>query len=484
MDALSSQEGYGPRDAGVEQFAGALRGQCLGPRSEGYETARKVYNAMIDKRPAVIARCLDVADVMAAVKLGRAAGLDIAIRSGGHNGGGLGIVDDGLVIDMSEIRGVRVDPLARTAQVAAGTLLRDVDHATHAFGLAAPFGIIGTTGAAGLTLGGGVGHLTRKLGLSIDNLLEADVVLADGEFVTASEDENPDLFWALRGGGGNFGVVTSFTFRLSPVRNVFFGPMFWPLGRTGEVLGWYRDFIGKQPDDLNGFFAVMTVPPVAPFPQELHMKKVCAVVWCSAAGGPRTESLLREARALKPALDGVMEVPLPAAQGAFDALYPPGYQWYWRADYVAEIPDAAVARHAEFGAALPTPYSTMHMYPCDGAAARVPGDATAWSYRDAKWAQVIVGVDPDPGNAEAIKRWAVDYWEALHPYSMGGAYVNFMMEEGQERVRAAYRGNYDRLARVKAKYDPDNVFHVNQNIKPGGRQATPAPPRKAEHRKA
>ncbi len=271
MDALSSQESIGLRGAGVDQFAVALRGECLGARSEGWDAARKVYNAMIDKRPAVIARCVDVADVMAALRLGRKAGLDIAIRGGGHNGGGLGVVDDGLVIDLSQIRGVRVDPVARTAQVGAGTLLGEVDHATHAFGLAAPFGIIGTTGVGGLTLGGGVGHLTRKLGLSIDNLLEADVVLADGSFVVASEDENPDLFWALRGGGGNFGVVTSFTFRLSPVANVFFGPMLWPIERTAEVLSWYREFLGRQPDDLNGFFALMTVPPVAPFPPELHM---------------------------------------------------------------------------------------------------------------------------------------------------------------------------------------------------------------------
>jgi len=362
-----------------------------------------------------------------------------------------------------------VDPAARTAQVGAGTLLGEVDHATHAFGLAAPFGIIGTTGVGGLTLGGGVGHLTRMLGLSIDNLLEADVVLADGTFVTASEDQHPDLFWALRGGGGNFGVVTSFTFRLSPVSDVFFGPMLWPMERAAEVLSWYREFIGKQPDGLNGFFAFLTVPPVDPFPKELHMHQMCGVVWCSAAGRSATDALLQPARKLRPALDGVMEVPFPAAQAAFDALYPPGYQWYWRADYVAEIPDAAVKSHAEFGGALPTPFSTMHMYPCDGAAGRVRSDATAWSYRDAKWAQVIVGVDPDPANTERIRRWAIDYWEAIHPTSMGGAYVNFMMDEGPERVRSAYRGNYDRLARIKAKYDPDNAFHVNQNIRPAAR---------------
>ncbi len=470
MSVAGSGGDSGRRSVDFAAFSSALRGECIRPGMEGYDGARRVYNAMIDKRPAVIARCVDVADVIRAVALGREQRLDIAVRGGGHNGGGLGIVDDGLVIDLSQMRGVRVDPEARTAQVGAGTLLAEVDHATHVFGLAAPFGIIGTTGASGLTLGGGVGHLTRKLGLSIDRLIAADVVLADGSFVTASESRHDDLFWALRGGGGNFGVATSFTFRLSPISNVLFGPTLWPIERSAEILSFYRGFIGAQPDDLNGFFAFMTVPPAAPFPPELHMKKMCGVVWCSTAGKADTDSLLAPVRALKPALDGVMEVPFPVAQGAFDALYPPGYQWYWRADYVSEIPDAAVAKHVEFGTALPTPFSAMHLYPSDGAAARVPNDATAWAYRDARWAQVMVGVDPDPRNAELIRRWTVDYWEAIHPYSMGGAYVNFMMDEGQDRVRTAYRGNYDRLSRIKSKYDPDNVFHVNQNIKPNGHE--------------
>jgi hypothetical protein len=296
----------GVSNEAMQAFRSTIRGAVLGTNDPDYAAARKVYNAMIDKHPALIARCVDVADVLRALAFGRQQQMDIAIRGGGHNGGGLGVVDDGLVIDLSQIRGVRVDPQARTAQVAAGTLLGEVDHATHAFGLAAPFGIIGTTGASGLTLGGGVGHLTRKLGLSIDNLIEADVVLADGSFVKASEDEHPDLFWALRGGGGNFGVVTSFTFRLSPISTVAFGPMLWPIERSGEILSWYRDFIGAQPDNLNGFFAFLTVPPVAPFPPELHMHKMCGVVWCSTASQAETGSLLAPARALKPALDGVM----------------------------------------------------------------------------------------------------------------------------------------------------------------------------------
>jgi hypothetical protein len=451
----------------VAELRAALRGQVIEPADPEYDAARAVYNAMIDKRPAAIARCVDVADVIAAIEFGRERALDIAIRAGGHNGGGLGTVDGGLVIDLSAMRGVRVDPEGGTVDVAGGALLGDLDHATHAFEKAVPAGIIGTTGVAGLTLGGGLGHLTRKYGLSIDNLLGADVVLADGSFVRADESRNEDLFWAIRGGGGNFGVVTSFTFRLQPVSMVVAGPMLWELDRSADILKAYREFIPEAPEELTGFFAFLTVPPGPPFPEELHMKKMCGVVWCYGGTAEDAQRVLAPTREWAPvALDGVQPMPLPVLQGAFDALYPPGDQWYWRADFVREIPDEAVARHVEFGEALPTWKSTMHLYPIDGASSRVPDDETAWSYRDARWAQVIVGVDPDPANAEKIEAWTIEYWDALHPYSMGGAYVNFMMDEGQERVQATYRGNYERLAQVKRRYDPDNVFHVNQNIIP------------------
>ncbi len=452
--------------ARAEDLQPYLRGEVFDRFHTDYETLRRVHNGIIDKRPALIARCIDAGDVIAALNFGRAEGLDIAIRSGGHNGAGTATVDDGLVIDLSAIRGVRVDPIARTAQVGGGAMLGDVDHATGAFGLAAPFGIYGPTGVGGLTLGGGVGHLTRKLGLSIDSLIQADVVLADGSFVTASETADADLFWALRGGGGNFGIVTSFTFRLHPVPSVFFGPMLYPLERSAEILSWYRHFIGKQPDDLNGFFAFLSVPPAPPFPEELHLRKMCGVVWCSTAPRAETEALLAPARALGPVLDGVSELPVPMAQGAFDGLYPNGTQLVWRADFVRDIPDAAVAAHVEWAEQLPTWMSTMHLYPIDGAAGRVPADATAWGYRDANWVQVMVGIDPDPGIVGTLRDWTVGYWKALHPFSMGGAYVNMMMEEGQERVQAAYRGNYRRLTQVKATYDPENVFHINQNIRP------------------
>jgi FAD/FMN-containing dehydrogenase len=447
-------------------LAELLRGEVIGEHDAGYDDARTLYNAMIDKRPRMIARCVDAGDVIAAVGYARENGLEVAVRCGSHNGAGLGSVDAGLVIDLSAMRGVRVDPERRTAEVLGGSLLGDVDHATHAFGLAAPFGIIGTTGVGGLTLGGGIGHLTRKLGLSIDNLIAADVVLADGSFVTASEDHHEDLFWALRGGGGNFGVVTSFTFRLTPISTVVGGPTLFAFERSAEVLRWYREFLPNAPEDLNGFFAFLTVPPAPPFPEDLHLKKVCGVVWCYAGQPEDADETFKPVRELRPDLDGIGPMPVPVLQSMFDGLYPHGDQWYWRADFVKEISDQAVEAHVEHASRMPTWKSTMHLYPIDGAASRVQGDATPWAYRDARWGQVIVGVDPDPANAPALKQWTVDYFDALHPHSLGGAYVNMMMDEGQERVQASYGGNYERLTQIKRKYDPNNLFHINQNIEP------------------
>jgi FAD/FMN-containing dehydrogenase len=311
-----------------------------------------------------------------------------------------------------------------------------------------------------------MGYLARKYGLTIDNLIEAEVVLADGRVVTASEAEHPDLFWALRGGGGNFGVVTSFVFRLHPVRNVICGPTAWPVSETADVLSWFRDFLPAQDEDLYGFFAVMTVPPGDPFPEAFHLQKACAVVWCYLGDPADAQDALAPVRDLEPAFDGIGEAPFPGLQSAFDGLYPKGMQWYWRGDFVRTVPDAAVAAHAEFAEALPTMHSTMHLYPVDGAVNRVGADETAWAYRDVTFSQVIVGVDPDPANAGKIKEWTVDYWDATHPYSAGGAYVNFMMDEGQDRVRATYGDNYNRLAEIKAIYDPENLFRVNQNIQP------------------
>jgi FAD/FMN-containing dehydrogenase len=446
-----------------------FEGRLTGPQDAEYDEARKVYNAMIDKRPALIAQCAGPEDVVRAVRFAREHDLLLAVRGGGHNGAGLGTCDDGIVVDLSLLKDIEVDPKARTVRVGGGCTWGEVDQATGQHGLATPSGIISTTGVGGLTLGGGLGHLTRKCGLAIDNLLEADVVLANGERVRASADEHPDLYWALRGGGGNFGVVTSFLFRLHEVGTVVAGPTFWPVEVAADVLSVYRDFLPSAPRELNGFFAFHTVPPAPPFPEEIHLRKVCGVVWCYV--GSEKDA----AKAMAPLLDAVPEplmhgvgpMPHAALQGAFDGLYPSGDQWYWRADFVKEIPDEAVAIHARFGADMPTMKSTMHMYPIDGAAHDVGSSETAWSYRDAQWGSVFAGVDPDPANVPQIRRWSIDYFEALHPYSAGGAYVNMMMDEGQERVRASYRGNYDRLARIKATYDPDNLFRVNQNIQPG-----------------
>lgn len=448
----------------VEGLVPAFKGRVVERDATGYDQARALYNAMIDKRPAAIAYCADVEDVATAIRFANEHGLRIAVRGGGHNGGGLGSVDDGLVIDLSQLNAVTVEPTARVAHVQGGALLRDVLAATQEHGLTIPVGIVGTTGVGGLTLGGGVGHLTRGLGLTIDNLLAATVVLADGSITECDADNEPELFWAIRGGGGNFGVVTLFTFRCHPVSTVLAGPVMYDLDDTPDVLRWYRDFIGEQPDELGGFVSLMSVPPGPPFPEELHLRKICAIIW-TQAGAEETDAL-REARAFgTPLLDGIAPLPVVGWNTAFDEMLPPGEQWYWRGDFVQELPDAAIERHAEWAAKLPTWKSLMHLYPVDGAAARVGSDDTAWGYRDAKWSQVIAGVDPDPANATAITEWAKGYSDAVRPYAMKGGYLNFEMDE-PDRVRGMYGANYDRLASVKAKYDPDNVFSVNQNIKP------------------
>jgi FAD/FMN-containing dehydrogenase len=452
--------------AHLQALRAELRGSVVQPGDPGYDDARKVYNAMIDKKPAVIVRCADVADVIACVHYARDQGLLLAVRGGGHNGGGLGVCDGGMVLDLGAMRGIRVDPKGHTVRVEGGATWGDVDHATHAFGLATPAGIISTTGVGGLTLGGGIGHLSRRFGLTIDNLLSVDVVLADGRFVSANARENEDLFWAVRGGGGNFGVVTSFEFKLHALHTVQAGPTLWPMEQATEVMKWYRDFIGQAPTELNGFFAFLTVPPGPPFPEALHLKKMCGVVWCHTGDAAQAERDFAPVQAMKPALFGIQPMPYPVLQSAFDALYPPGHQWYWRADFVNELSDEAIARHVEHGARMPTMQSSMHLYPIDGAVHRVGRNETPFAYRDSKWASVIVGVDPDPAQRENISAWCRNYWDALHPYSAGGAYVNFMMDEGQERVQATYREHYERLAAVKARFDPRNLFRVNQNIKP------------------
>jgi hypothetical protein len=461
--------------APFEQLRAALRGALITPDHPGYDQARQVYNAMIDRRPAAIARCHDVTDVVACVRFGRTHDLTLAVRGGGHNAAGLGVADDALVIDLSPMRGTTVDPVNRTVRVDGGCTWADVDHATVGFGLATPSGFLSSTGVGGLTLGGGIGYLSRQHGLTVDNLIAADVVLADGSFVTATEDSHSDLFWALRGGGGNFGVVTSFVFRCHPVGEggvIIGGPVLYDFDDTPEVMRWYRELLPSLPEELSGWLGLITVPPAPPFPEHLWGRKSCAIVWCYTGPHDVAEKVLEPVRTFgSPLVVGLHEMPFTALQSAFDALYPAGLQWYWRADMFPTISDQAIEVHGRFGAQLPTGHYTMHLYPIDGAASRVPTDATAFPYRDGGWAGVIVGVDPDPANAGIISQWTRDYWTALHPTSAGGAYVNFLMDEGQDRVEASYRGNYPRLSQIKHRYDPDNVFHVNQNIRPSAPRA-------------
>ena len=359
---------------------------------------------------------------------------------------------------------VTVDPATRMVRVQGGAKLGQVDAATHEHGLAVPVGVISTTGVGGLTTGGGSGYLTRRSGLTIDNLVAATVVLADGSIVQTDAEREPDLFWAIRGGGGNFGIATSFSFRCHAVSTVQAGPVFYDLDDAFEVMHWYREFLPAQADEIYGFVAFMSVPPGSPFPEELHLRKVCGIGWCYVG---EDDSPLREARAFdKPLLDGIAPMRLPAWNSAFDALYPAGEQQYWRGEFVKEIPDEAIERHMEFTATMPTWKSLCHLYPVDGAAGRVPTDATAWAYRDAVWSQVIAGFDPDPANVGAITDWTRSYSDAVRPYTLGTGYVNFNMQETGERVRGMYGANYDRLARIKSQYDPDNVFRLNQNIEP------------------
>jgi hypothetical protein len=459
------------QDETITKFGQSLRGRLITSSDADYDEARALYNGMIDKRPLMIARCADVADVIAAVHFGRDNGLLVALRGGGHNGPGLGSCDGGLVIDLSTMKAIHVDPKNRTVRVGPGCTSGDVDHATHVFGLAVPFGIVSTTGVAGLTLGGGTGYLTRKYGLTIDNLIEADVVLADGSFVTTNKEQNPDLFWALRGGGGNFGVVTSFLFEAHPVRMVYAGPIFWEAKHARTIMQRYRDFLPNAVEELGPFVGLKTVPSMDPFPREAWGHRACALI--SSYNG----SAEKGQKALAPLLDALpppifnwmSEMPFPAMQGLFDGFFPKGLQWYWKGDFVKSLPDDAIDTHIEQAAKAPSELSLMHLYPIDGAVHRVGKDETAWGERDATWSMVIAGIDPNPQQAGPLTRWGKGYWEAVHPFNQDGAYVNFMMDdEGDARVRASYGDNYDRLAQVKGKYDPGNVFRVNQNIRPFG----------------
>ena len=457
-------------DQAIAAFQQSLRGRLVQPADADYHAVRALYNGMIDKRPRLIARVVDAADVIIAVNFAREQGLLLAIRGGGHNGPGLGSCNDGLVIDFSDMKGVRVDTAAKTVRVEPGCNSGDVDHATHAFGLAVPFGIVANTGVAGLTLGGGTGYLTRKFGLTIDSLMEVDMVLADGSFITASATQHPDLFWAIRGGGGNFGVITSFLFKAHPAKTVYAGPIFWDAAQHGkQVMKAYREFLPTAPEELGTFVGLKTVPPMDPFPKDHWGKRACAIISCY--NGPAAEGEKLMAPLLKslpaPFFNWMGPMPLPSMNGLFDPFFPKGLQWYWKGDFVKTLTDEAIETHIAEAAKAPTDMCLMHLYPIDGAVRRVAKDATAWPQRDATWSMVIAGISGDPKHADALKTWGRGYWNAVHKYNLEGAYVNFMMDDEVEgRVQATYGDNYKRLAQVKAKYDPQNLFRVNQNIKP------------------
>jgi FAD/FMN-containing dehydrogenase len=452
----------------IEGLRESVRGEVIGPSDDAYDEARKVFNAMIDRRPAFVVRCTSTDDVIAAVNFARDSQLDISVRGGGHSVPGFGTADDALVIDLAGMHDVQVDTGRLTARAQGGATWGIFNDATHVHGLATTGGVVSTTGVGGLTLGGGIGYLTRGHGLSCDNLVSAEVVTADGRALTASEYENDDLFWALRGGGGNFGVVTSFEFRLHPVAEVYGGPMFFDRKDAGTVLQAYREFIVDAPEQFGGFPAWQIAPPLPFIPEERQGETMLAFVACWAGPIEDGEKALKPLRDTAPIVaEHVGAMPYPALNSAFDALYPPGgLQHYWKANFVKELTDEAIEAHLEHGPKVPVVNSTVHIYPVNGACNRVEPDATAFAYRDATFATVIAGMWPDPADNEANIAWVRDYYDATAPLSEDGGYINFMSGDDQDRIKSNYRGNYDRLVEVKRKYDPDNAFHLNQNIRP------------------
>jgi FAD/FMN-containing dehydrogenase len=451
----------------IDKLREQVRGDVITAEDERYESARKVNNAMIDKRPQVIVRPVNAGDVIAAVNFAREGRLDLAIRGGGHSVPGFGTCDGGLVVDLSRMRAVRVNPEKQTARAEGGATWGDFNAATNAFGLATTGGIISTTGVAGLTLGGGIGYLARGFGLSCDNLISADVVTADGRFLIASDRENEDLFWALRGGSGNFGVVTSLEFKLHPVKDIYGGPMFFELKHVPDILAWYRDYIKTAPEEIGGFPAFQIAPPLPFIPEKRHGDTFMALVACWAGPVEKGERALKPWHDIAPVVaEFVGAMPYPALNSAFDGLVPPGLQHYWKANFVKELTNEAIEAHAEHGPKIPVVNSTMHIYPINGACHRVASDQTAFAYRDANFATVIAGMWPDPAQNTANIKWVKDYYDATAPHSESGGYINFMAEDDQSRIKDNYKGNYKRLVDVKRKYDGDNVFHVNQNIKP------------------
>jgi FAD/FMN-containing dehydrogenase len=451
----------------VEQLRERVRGRVITADDEGYDEARAVHNGMFDKRPLAVLRAEQVADVIAGVNFAQDNGLDLSVRGGGHSAPGFGTNDDGLVIDMTPMRTVRVDPGSQTARAGAGATWGDFNHATHAFGLATTGGIISTTGITGLTLGGGIGYLARGFGLSIDNLISADVVTADGKFVTASERENEDLFWGLRGGGGNFGVVTSLEYRLHEVDQVFAGPIFYNLEDAASLFRMFDEFIRDAPEQFGGFPAFQIAPPLPFIPENRHGDTLALAVVHWAGPLDQAEMVLKPFMDVAPIVaNGTGPLPYPALNGAFDGLYPKGIRAYWKGAFVQELPEAAIAAHVEHGSRVPEVSATMHLYPINGACHRVGPSDTAFAYREATYGMVFLAAWDDPAKDAERIQWVRDYYQAMAPYSEPGGYINFMQDDDYGKVQVNYRQNYDQLVQVKRKYDPGNLFHINQNITP------------------
>jgi len=451
----------------IDALRTEVQGEVIASGDAEYEEARQVYNGMIDKHPAAVVRCSGPADVAAVIGVARAEGFDLSVRGGAHSAPGFGTNDGGLVIDLSGLQDVVVATETQTARAGGGCTWAGFNEATNAYGLATTGGIIGSTGIAGLTLGGGIGYLSRKCGLSCDNLVSAEVVTAEGQVLTASEKDESDLFWALRGGGGNFGVVTTFEYRLHPVAEIYGGPIVYPVDRADEVLRFFREYIAEAPEELGGFVGFHLAPPLPFLPEEWHFKNVCLAVPCWAGPLDQGEKMIKPfLDVVEPVGSHVGPMPYPVLNTLFDPLLPAGLQHYWKASFARDLSDEAIAVHVDHGARVPAIQCAVHLYPIDGAVQRVGADETAFAYRDVNYSPVIAGMWENPADNDENIAWVRGYYAALEPSSAEGGYINFMDGDDQSRIKANYRGNYERLAAIKATYDPTNLFHLNQNIQP------------------
>ena len=459
-------------DAAVEELRSAFRGDLLRPETAGFDSARRVWNGMVDRRPALIARCAGVADVRAALGFARKHGLVLAVRGGGHNVAGNAVCEDGIVIDLSPLKGIQVDSVGQRARAEPGVLLGELDRQTQAFGLATPTGNVSTTGIAGLTLGGGLGWIARKHGATCDNLVSADVVTADGELVKASADENPDLFWGLRGGGGNFGVVTSFEYCLHPLGPVVLaGAVVHSFDRAREVLRFFADFVSTAPDKLSVTASIFRAAPGSPLPTELHGQAVIALAVCYAGDLDEGERALQPLRAFgRPLADLIAPMLYTQLQSRSDAAYPPGLHYYWKSHYVDELTDEAIDTVVEHAQQMPPAMCSFYFQHLEGAIAHVGARETAFGHRHGAFDFAILTAGRDPTETDPNVAWTRELWTAMQPFATG-VYVNNLGGEGEDRVRAAYApATYERLVALKDKYDPTNLFQLNQNIRPSHAQ--------------